>query len=109
MSTIKKTEQQQIPELTQEFLVSPAVLQTHAEENNSAIPELSDEIHVALAQSATTLDVEEVFKALEPQLKAEVKKAVLKELVTIEKKLTANIEQALANQLKAMLAEKIKN
>ena len=108
MSTTKKTGQNQIPELTQEFLVNPAAVQTQTVENNSAIPELSDEIDVTLSQTAKALDVEVLFKALEPQLKAEVKKAVLKELVTIEKKLTTNIEQTLAKQLKAMLAEKIK-
>lgn len=108
-----KHNQDDIPELTEEFLpVGHALKQQNKLVDGDTIPELVEEVSESAMQAISTTNINQtnidaLLKQIKPQIKSEVKKAILKELIQIEKSLTAKVEQEVIEKLKQELAQKL--
>lgn len=108
-----KHNQDDIPELTEEFLpVGHALKQQSKLVDGDTIPELVEEVSESAMQAISTTNINQtnidaLLKQIKPQIKSEVKKAILKELIQIEKSLTAKVEQEVIEKLKQELAQKL--
>ncbi len=108
-----KQNQDEIPELTEEFLlVGDALKQQTKLVVADNIPELVEEVSESamLAVSKSNIhqaNIDTLIKEMKPKIKAEVKKAILKELIQIEKSLTAKVEQEVTEKLKQQLVQQL--
>lgn len=97
-----------IPELTEFFQPAQQKLTSKATQSSDEIPELSEEAAISIVQqpNVDTL-VAEALEKIMPSIKAEVKKAVLQRLTSLEKELCTELEAVLKEKVAMQLKDSL--
>ena len=97
-----------IPELTEFFEPVQQQPEPKSLENPDDIPELSEEAVISTThQPDIDALVAETLEKIMPTIKAEVKKAVLQRLTTLEKDLCSELENVLKDKVSAQVKDSL--